>query len=113
MKKAKAIPHVQKQSDCAAKLYSLTGHKQFYRMPTSDKVTLGPLHDFIKKYRQNKVIPIPHCLSHSSVVRRHHDQGNSYKRKNLTVDLLKVSEISHYHRGREYGGTQTGVVLEK
>lgn len=48
MKKAKAIPHVQKQSDCAAKLYSLTGHKQFYRMSTSDKVTLRPLHDFIK-----------------------------------------------------------------
>lgn len=62
MKKAKAIPHVQKQSDCAAKLYSLTGHKQFYRMPTSDKVTLGPLHDFIKNTDKIRSFQYPTVL---------------------------------------------------
>jgi hypothetical protein len=34
------------------------------------------------------------CLSHCSiVVKRHHDQGNSYKRKHLMEGFLTVSEI--------------------
>lgn len=33
------------------------------------------------------------CLSHSSgTVKRHQNQGNSYKRKDLTGVLLRVSE---------------------
>lgn len=35
------------------------------------------------------------CLSHGSiVVKLHHDQGNSYKRKHLVRGLLILSEVS-------------------
>lgn len=45
--KDKAFPHVQMWSDSAAKPFSLTGHKQFYRIPASDKASLRPFQNFI------------------------------------------------------------------
>jgi hypothetical protein len=60
-------------------------------------------------------IPLKAYCSHCSVaVNRYLDQGISYKRKQLTVALLTMSEISplvHYHHGREHGGTQAYMVL--
>jgi hypothetical protein len=43
-------------------------------------------------------------------MKRHHDQGNYYKRKNQTGSLLTVLEgLFHDHLGRK----QTDVVLEQ
>jgi hypothetical protein len=40
------------------------------------------------------------CLGYCFVaVKRHHDQGNSYKRKHLIEDLLRVSDVYFHHGG--------------
>jgi hypothetical protein len=46
---------------------------------------------------------------------RHHNQGNSNKRKQLILGLLTVSNVSyiHSHYGGEHGGTQADIALEK
>lgn len=46
-------------------------------------------------------------------VKTHHDRGNFYKRKHLTGACLQFRGVVHGHHGRENGGTQASMVLEK
>jgi hypothetical protein len=48
--------------------------------------------------------PLYYC---SIAVNRYHDQGNSYQRKPLSVDLL-YQRLVHLLHGREHGGMQAG-----
>jgi hypothetical protein len=45
-------------------------------------------------------------------VKRHHDPGNSYKRKHLIGAGLQFRGLVHHH-GKTYGGMQAVLVLEK
>jgi hypothetical protein len=57
---------------------------------------------------------VAHCLSQCSIaVKRHHNQGNSYK-QTFNWGCLTVSEIPvHYHPGGKHGSIQADMVLEK
>lgn len=52
-----------------------------------------------------KIIPIIYCLSHCSMaVKRHHDQGNSYRIKCLISKLTWIFRVLvPGHHGREHG----------
>jgi len=50
-------------------------------------------------------------LSCSIAVRRHHDHGNSYKKKHLIEAGLWFRGLVHRHHGREHGGTSADMVL--
>jgi len=46
-------------------------------------------------------------------VKRHHDHGNSYEREHLIKAGLEFRGIVHDHRGREHGGMQADMALER
>jgi hypothetical protein len=46
-------------------------------------------------------------------VKRHHDQGNSYKIKHLTGTGLQFRGLVHYYHVRKHGSIQADMVLEK
>jgi hypothetical protein len=46
-------------------------------------------------------------------VKRHHDQGNSYKGQHFIGAGLQVQRFSHYHHGGKHGSVQAGMVLEE
>ena len=46
-------------------------------------------------------------------MKRHHDQGNSYKGKHLIGAGLQFRGSVHYHHGRKHGSIQADMVLEK
>jgi hypothetical protein len=48
----------------------------------------------------------------SIAVTRHHDPGNSYKRKHLIGAGLPFRGLVHFHLGMKHDGMQEGMVLE-
>jgi hypothetical protein len=46
-------------------------------------------------------------------VKRHYDQGNSYKRRHFTGVVYSFRGLVHYHHGRKHGSMQADMVLEK
>jgi hypothetical protein len=46
-------------------------------------------------------------------VKRHHDQGNSYKGKHLIEVGLQVQKFTSYHHGRRHGNVWADTELEK
>jgi hypothetical protein len=54
------------------------------------------------------------CLGqHAIAVKRHHGQGNSYKRKSLMGLAYSFRGLVHNHHGRKYGGVQADTGQEK
>ena len=54
------------------------------------------------------------CVSQCPfAVKRHHDHGNSYKRKRLAGTGLQFRGLVHYHHGRKHSGTQADMVPER
>ena len=52
------------------------------------------------------------CLGLSFMaVKRHHDQGNSYKGKHLIEVDLQFRSSVHHHHDRKHGSIQAGLVL--
>ena len=43
-------------------------------------------------------------------VKRHHDQGSSYKRKQQLELVYSFRGLVHYHHGRKHGSTQEDVI---
>ena len=46
-------------------------------------------------------------------MKRHHDQGKSYKGQHLIKAGLQVKGSVHYHHGRNHGSVQEDMVLEE
>jgi hypothetical protein len=46
-------------------------------------------------------------------MKRHHDHGNTYKRKHLIGASLQFSGLVHYHHDREHGSKQVDIVLKR
>ena len=49
----------------------------------------------------------------SIAVKRHQDPGNSYKGKHLIGLAYRFRGSIHYHHGRDHGGMQADMVLER
>jgi hypothetical protein len=49
----------------------------------------------------------------STAVKRHHDQGNSYKGQQLIGSPYSFRDSVHYYHGRKHGSIQADVGLEK
>jgi hypothetical protein len=56
------------------------------------------------------------CWCHnqcSIAVKKHCDQGNSYKRKHLIGAGLQLQKLVHYYHGGKHGSMKADMVLEK
>jgi hypothetical protein len=52
-------------------------------------------------------------LGFTVAVKRHHDQGNAYKKQHLTGDGLQVQRFSPLSSRWEHGSVQAGIVQEE
>ena len=91
------------------------GRKIFQKLRFKVWTLIFPTHlinlDFI---RSKSDILIPDVVARVSIaVKRHHDQGNSYKGKHFRVAQLQFRGLVHYHHGGKHGSTQAAMVLEK
>jgi hypothetical protein len=56
---------------------------------------------------------LPSCFRVFLAVKRHHDQGNSYKGQHFIGAGFQFRGSVHYHRGGKHGGLQADMVLEE
>ena len=73
---------------------------------------------FIEGFYKSKSIAYENyfnCLHHCSMaVKRHHDQGNSYRVKRLIRELTRAFRgLVPGHYGREHGSPKAGMTLEQ